>query len=106
MKKKQELIDEIGELRDTIIQQDNRINWLATSKTRLEVDGNFWGEVKIIICTEDGKELHNISFNESSYDGIQSANIISIANKIMAIENNNREESLTLRIEFKETVHP
>ena len=104
MKKKQELIDEIAELKKEIVWRDSRIKWLVTSKEKLEADGQFWGEAKIIIDTEDGEELHNISFNERDFTAIQSADVISIANKLKWLEHENREEPVTVKIEFKETI--
>lgn len=106
MKKKQELIDEIAELKKEIAWRDSRINWLDTSKNRLEEDGQFWGEAKIIIEGDGGEELHKISFREPDFTAIQSADVISIANKLKWLEHENREEPVTVTIEFKETIKP
>ena len=104
MKKKQELIDEIAELKKEIAWRDSRIGWLDTSKKKLEDDGRFWGEAKIIIEGDGGKELHKISFSEATFNAIQGADVISIANKLKWLEHENREEPVTVKIEFKETI--
>lgn len=104
MKKKQELIDEIAELKKEIVWRDSRIGWLDTSKKRLEEDGQFWGSVKIIIEGASGKELHNINFREPDFTAIQSADVVSIANKLKWLEHENREEPVTVKIEFEETI--
>ena len=104
MKKKQELIDEIAELKKEIAWRDSRIGWLDTSKKRLEEDGQFWGSIKIIIEGASGEELQTINFREPDFTAIQSADVISIANKLKWLEHENREEPITVKIEFKETI--
>ena len=106
MKKKQELIDEIAELKKEIVWRDSRIKWLVTSKEKLEADGQFWGGVKIIIEGASGKELQTINFREPYFTAIQSADVISVANKLKWLEHENREEPVTVKIEFKETIKP
>jgi hypothetical protein len=104
MKKKQELIDEIAELKKEIAWRDSRINWLDTSKKRLEEDGQFFGSIKIMIEGANGKEIQNISFREPDFTAIQIADVISIANKLKWLEHENREEPISLKIELEEVM--
>jgi hypothetical protein len=104
MKKKQELIDEIAELKKEIAWRDSRIAWLDTSKKRLEEDGQFWGDAKITVGIDGGEELQVVSFSEPNFTAIQVADVVSIANKIKWLEHDNRDEAITLKIEFNERI--